>query len=374
MPVQYKVYKPAKILNIHKHVDSWFWNKYSAHPYLGCEHGCEYCYNREKKYCPYDRPEDYSSIVTIKENAAERLRAELSKVPKDVVAVGDYQPIEAKTKLSQKMLQVYLDLGFPVFILEKSDLVLRDIDLIKKINEKSWACVAFSIITTEDDEVRRLFEPKAPPVSRRFKVLREFSNKGILSGVAFMPILPFIYDNDDNLEAVVKATAENGGKFVLAGGLTLASPQKEWYYSVLSKRFPELIPKYEKLYADNYGPDCRYAGETGKKVASLCQKFGIKDRMPRHIPKGKLAINKQISERLHNKAYRLELDCAQKYKIWAYRKAAWTIDELHESISDIYAQKGRQGLEDIKGIGKSLSKQIELELKELQGLREPSIT
>jgi len=368
MSVQYRVYKPAKILNIHKHVDPWFWNKYSAHPYLGCEHGCEYCYNREKKYCPYDRPEDYSSIVTIKENATEKLRAELSKVPKDVVAVGDYQPIEAKTKLSRKMLHVCLDLEFPIFILEKSDLVLRDIDLIEKINEKSWACVTFSIITTEDDEIRRLFEPKAPPVSRRFKALKELSSKGILSGVAFMPILPFIYDNDDNLEAVVKATAENGGKFVLAGGLTLASPQKEWYYAVLDKRFPELIPKYEKLYAGNYGPDCTYAGEIGKKVTSLCQKFGIKDRMPRHIPKGKLAINKQISERLHNKAYRLDLDCAQKYKIWAYRKAAWTIDELQESISDIYVQKGRQGLEGIKSIGKSLSKEIELELKESKGL------
>lgn len=207
------------------------------------------------------------------------------------MTVGDYQPIEAETRLSRKMLQVCLELGFPVFILEKSDLVLRDISLMEKINEKSWACVVFSIITTKDDEVRRLFEPRAPPASRRFKALKEFSSRGVLTGVAFIPILPFIYDDDENLEAVVRAAQENGCKFVLAGGLTLASPQKEWYYRALRKRFPELISKYEELYAGNYSPKCEYAGEIGKRVARFCQKFGIKDRMPRYIPEGKITVN-----------------------------------------------------------------------------------
>ncbi len=365
MAVQYRVYRPAKILNVHKHADSWFWDKYSAHPYLGCEYGCEYCYNREKKFCPYDRPDDYSRIVTIKENAAELLRKELSRVPKDIVAVGDYQPIEAKTELSRKMLEVCLDLEFPVFILEKSVLVLRDIDIIEKINKKSWACVTFSIITTKDDEIRKLFEPRAPPVSSRFKVLEEFSSRGILSGVAFIPILPFIYDDDNNLEAVVKTTAEHGGKFVLAGGLTLASPQKEWYYRVLGKRFPELIPKYEKRYGGSYGPDCKYAGEIGKKVNLLCRKYDVKDRIPRYVPAGRLAVNKRVSERLQNRAYRMELDCAPKYKIWAYRKAAWTLGELTESVAEIYAERGRKGLESLKGVGKTLAKEIEHELQEL---------
>ncbi len=367
MSVQYQTYKPKKILNVHKHADSWFWDKYSAHPYLGCEYGCEYCYNRERKYNPYGRPEDYSRIVRIKENAAERLRKELSKVPKDVITVGDYQPIEAKTRLSRQMLQVCLDLAFPVFILERSVLVLRDMDLIEKINEKAWACVCFSIITAKDDEVLRLFEPRAPPVSSRFKALKRFSDRGIVTGVAFMPILPFIYDGDENLEAVVRATAENGGKFVLAGGLTLASPQKEWYYAALGKRFPELIAKYESLYAGNYGPPCQYFGEIGKKVARLCQQYGIKDRMPRYVSEGRLAINRRVAEGLHNRAYRLELDCSSQYEMWAYRRAAWTLDELKESVAEIYVQRGRKGLEALQGVGKSLAKEIEQGLVELQG-------
>jgi DNA repair photolyase len=365
METQYTTYKPKRILNIHKHADSWFWDKYSAHPYIGCEHGCEYCYNREKKYSRHDKPDDYSKIIKIKENAPELLRKELPKVPKDIVIVGDYQPIEEQTKLSRKMLQVCLDHEFPVSLLEKSPLVLRDIDLIEKINKKSWAAATFSIITTKDDKTRQLFEPRAPPTSSRFKALKKFSDKGILAGVAFMPILPFIYDDDSNLEAVVKATAEHGGKFVLAGGLTLASTQKDWYFKVLAKRFPELIPKYQRLYGDNYGPECDYAGEIGKKVSRLCQKYGIKDRMPRYIPDGPCAVNRIVSERLQNRVYRMELDCTSQYRIWAYRKTAWALEELTESVAEIYAEKGRKGLENLKDVGKSLAEEIVQQLQEI---------
>lgn len=364
MGVQYIAYKPKKILNMHKHADSWFWDKYSAHPYVGCEHGCEYCYSRETKYSRYEDPADFSKIIKIKENAPELLRKELSKVSRDTVIVGDYQPIEEKTELSRKMLQVCLDLDFPVSLLEKSPLVLRDIDLIEEISKQSWASVTFSIITTKDDKTRQLFELGAPSTLSRFRALKQFSDRGILAGVAFMPILPFIYDSDDNLEAVVKATSENGGKFVLAGGLTLASTQREGYYRVLEKQFPELIPKYQALYGGNYGPECSYAGELGKKVALLCQKYGIKDRMPRHVPDGPCAVNKRISEKLQNRVYRMELDCTSQYRIWAYRKAAWALEDLTESVAEIYAKKGRAGLESLKGVGKVLAEEIEHQLDE----------
>ncbi|PVX24595.1 MAG: radical SAM protein [Candidatus Bathyarchaeum sp.] len=364
MGVQYVSYKPKKILNTHKHADSWFWDKYSAHPYIGCEHGCEYCYSRETKYSRGSNPADFSKIIKIKENAPELLRKELGKVPRDTVIVGDYQPIEKKTELSRKMLQVILDLDFPVSLLEKSPLILRDLDLIEEINKQSGASVTFSIITTKDDETKELFEPGAPSMASRFRALKQFSDRGILAGVAFMPILPFIYDDDENLEAVVKATAENGGKFVLSGGLTLASAQREWYYRVLEKHFPELIPKYQALYGDNYGPECKYAGELGKKVSRLCQKFGIKDRMPRYVPDGPLAVNRRISERLQNRVYRMELDCISQYKMWAFRKAAWALEDLTESVAEIYAKKGRAGLESLKGVGKSLAEEIVHQLEE----------
>jgi DNA repair photolyase len=366
MEVQHVPYDAKKILNVHKHADSWFWDKYSAHPYIGCEHGCEYCYSREKKYSRNGNPDDFSKIIKIKQNAPDLLRKELTKVPKGIVIVGDYQPVEEKTQISRKMLQVCLDLGFPVSLLEKSPLVLRDMDLIEKINKKSWASVTFSIITTKDDKTRDLFEPNAPSTASRFDVIRKFSEKGILTGVAFMPILPFIYDDDENIEAVVKTTAENGGKFVLSGGLTLATTQKEHYLKIVAKHFPELLPKYEQLYAGNYGPDCKYYGELGKKVSKLCQRYGISDRMPRYVPEGSLAVNKLVSEKLHNKVYRMELDCVASYKLWAYRKAAWTLEDLTESVAEIYVQSGTEGLESLQGIGKSLASEIEFQLKEIE--------
>jgi DNA repair photolyase len=293
------------------------------------------------------------------------LKKELPKVPKDIIIVGDYQPIEEKTELSRKMMQVCLDHEFPVSLLEKSPLVLRDIDLIEEINKTSWASVTFSIITTKDDKVRRLFEPGAPPTSSRFRAIKELSDRGILTGVAFMPILPFIYDHDENLEAVVRATAEHGGKFVLAGGLSLASTQRDWYFRVLAKNYPELTQKYQRLYGDSYGPECSYAGEIGKKVRRLCQKYGVKDRMPRYVPYGPLAVNKQISEILQNMVYFMELDCASKYRIWAYRKAAWKLEKLTQSVAEIYAENGRKGLEKLKDIGKTLSEEIERQLQEI---------
>jgi hypothetical protein len=131
------------------------------------------------------------------------------------------------------------------------------------------------------------------------------------------------------------------------------------------RKLSRVNPKYLRLYGDNYGPECSYAGEIGKKVSRLCQKYGIKDRLPRYVPDGPLAVNKQISERLQNRVYRMELDCASKYRIWVYRKAAWTLEELTESVAKIYAKKGRKGLENLKNVGKSLSEEIERQLQEI---------
>ncbi|MGQ9718750.1 MAG: radical SAM protein [Nitrososphaerales archaeon] len=201
---EYKTHRPERILNVYKHCDGgWFWSKYSAHPYIGCEYGCLYCYEWDRKYNPYDDPEDFDRIVQVKKNTLGLLRKELVKKPIDLIAIGDWQPAEAKYRLSRGMLEVVLDLGFPVFINEKSPLVLRDLDLIKKINNKAYANIGFSIMTTKDDRMRMIFEPKAPTVRSRFDAMASFAKEGLSTGTVFMPILPYIYDDDENLEAVM---------------------------------------------------------------------------------------------------------------------------------------------------------------------------
>jgi DNA repair photolyase len=367
MAVEYKLYRPRRILNRYKHADHWFWTRYTAHPYMGCQHGCEYCYWRESKYCPYPDPEDFPRLIKVKINAPELLRKELSKAPVDVIGLGDYQPAEFRYRLSRQMLQTCLDLGFPVFILEKSHNVLQDLELIKAINDKARAVVSFSIIATPESPnygYLRGFEPAVPMPARRFKAMEQLAKAGILTGTCFMPVLPGIYDDDENLDAVVRWTRDHGGTFVLAGGLTLSDDQKTYFLKQLVRICPERIPLYEQLYPQSsYGPPWSYWSRLGQKVAELCKKYGISDRMPRPIIRGeKLAANKRIAEHLANKAYRLELAEGQSYRIWAYRKAAWALDDLEQDVCAIYGQMGVKGLESIPSLGKKLAREVEQQI------------
>lgn len=360
MRVTYIPYRAKKVLNTYKHIDGgWFWNKYSAYPYVGCQFGCDFCYEREPKYLPYPNPDDFDRIIKVKLNAPELLRKELSRVPVDLLATGDYQPAEKEFSLSQQMLQVALELGFPTFILERSPLVTKDLDLIGEINKKSFAAVLFSASFADSKTMKRIFEPKSPAVKLRFKAMEAAANRGILTGTAFMPILPFVSDSEGNLEAVVKMTRDHGGSFVLAGNLTLSGYQRQRYLSLVSKHYPELVSQYDKLYQGTYSPADTYWSRIAHKVREFCHKYGIKDRMPRWIASGPLAINKRIAEKLFLKVYDLELGLENKNKIWAYRKAAWTIDELAESIATIYKQDGINGLTKIPYIGGSIAGEIE---------------
>lgn len=364
MAVTYVPYEAKRLLNTYKHIDGgWFWNKYSAYPYIGCQFGCEFCYERESKYLPYPDPDDFDRIIKIKLNAPELLRRELSKVPTDLISTGDYQPVEREFKLSRQLLEVALEMGFPVFILERSPLVTRDLDLIQAINKRSFATVLFSTSFADSKTTKRIFEPKSPAVKLRFKAMEKIASQGILTGTAFMPILPFISDSEINLEAVVKMTKDYGGSFILAGSFTLSGYQKERYLSLLSRNYPELIPKYDELYKGNYEPSGIYWIQIANKVRELCHKHGIKDRMPRWIPQGSFAINKKVAENLFLKVYDLELEMENKNKIWAYRKAAWAVDELDKSIEQIYTAHGIEGLLAIPNIGKQLAGEIEIMLK-----------
>lgn len=365
----YKKYKVNRILNVLKHVDGgWFWNKYSAHQYLGCEYGCAYCYCRDEKYNPHKPGRDpnvtkfedpFSQYIKIKENAPQLLEKELRDKPKDLIYLNGYQPIEAKCRLARKMLEVCLKLRFPVFINEKSPLLLRDLDILKQLNHESYVNVGWSVITAWDDDTRKIFEPKAPPIRSRFKAMKKLSSNKIYTGTVFMPILPYIYDDDENIKAVIKKTRDSGGKYVLEGGLTLWGYCKTYYYKTLEKYDSTLKEKYEKLY-NNPNKLNEYAAQIHQKILEYCNKYNLTPYIPRpikHYPK-ELQINKKIAEKLYLEARELQLSAQAKYKEWAYRKAAWAIDNLNESLQKIYQKMGIKGLMQIKGIGKNLANTI----------------
>jgi DNA repair photolyase len=355
----YELHKVKKILNVHKHVDGgWFWDKYSAHPYTGCQFGCEFCYVRDPKYLPYKDPADFCRRIKVKINAPELLQKELPRFPVDLITTGDYQPAERKYRLSRAMLGIILNLKFPVLLIERSHLVLDDIDLLTEINRQSHASVIFSLSYLDSAGLKNAFEPRSPGIKLRFKAMESLAARGIQTGTALMPILPFLSDSQSSLEGVVKATAGSGGSFVLAGGLTLSGFQKELYLNVIRARIPELEQKYALLYGNAYSPPGAYWLPIARSARELCARHGIKDRMPRPIIPGALALNKKIAEQLFLKVYDLELAGEKEYRIWAYRKAAWAVDELDRPVQEIFQAQGKAGLLAIPGIGKSIADEI----------------
>jgi DNA repair photolyase len=372
-------YQPKTILNKGKRADHWFWTRYGAYPYLGCQHGCSFCYSRERKYIPhkpadpnevYDaEADDFSHLIKIKENAPELLRKALSRVPVDMVFTGDYQPVEKKYKLSRQMLEVCLELGFPVFVLTRSPLVLRDLDLLQQINQRARAVVAFSIISTPDspeyNDVSRL-EGLAPRAERRFKAMEEVAAKGILTGIAAMPLLPGLCDGEQNLENLARWTADHGGEFVLGGGLTLADQQKTFFLNILKKNHAELLPLYEQLYPGGSYAQVEPWHRIGLLIHEACLQHGISDRIPRPIiPGEKKEFNKRVVEQLAYSLHMLELENASQNKIWAYRKAAWAVEDLEQDIRLVYRSMGLKGLESIPEVKPALAREIERLINQL---------
>lgn len=370
----YKTYKPKTILNVQKHNDSgWFWSKYSASPYLGCEWGCEYCYSRDEKYNPHKPERDktvlefedpFSEYIKIKENAPYLLKKSLKNKPIEIIYLDSYQPIEAKYKLSRKMLNVALDLNFPVFINEKSPLLLRDLDILKKIRDRSFLNVGWSIITCTDDKKRSILEKKAPPVKKRFESMKILAKNNIMTGTIFMPILPFIYDDEENIENVVKMTSESGGKYILDAGLTLYGYCKTHFYKILKKFNPSLIKRYDDLFTG-----VRYFKEyyplIHNTISNYCKKYNLTNYIPRPInfhPK-ELQINKKVAAEFYIIARELQLNGKGGYKEWSFRKAGWIVDDLQTSIQSIYDEFGISGLKKIRGIGQKHAKNIEMFLK-----------
>lgn len=349
-------YKPKTILNKAKRADHWFWTRYSAYPYLGCQHGCEFCYCREQKFSPYDDPADFSHVIKVKENAPELLRRALKKAPLDAIFTGDYQPAERKFGMSRRMLEVCLEAGFPVFVLERNPDILRDLDLLKAIHEKSRATVAFSIIATPDSKnYERVcqMEHLAPSAKKRFEAMQKIAEAGIPVGTCMMPILPGLCDDPSNLEAVARWTADHGGSFVLASGLTLSDQQKEYFFGVLRERFPDLLALYQRLYPPkSYGPVGMDWRKTALQIREACEKHGIRDRMPRPIVPGeKRALNKRVVELLANQLYEKELNAEPDYRLWEYRKAAWAVEDMTEDIGLVYRTMGLKGLQSIPDVG-----------------------
>lgn len=251
--------------------------RYGMNIYRGCSHGCIYCDSRSRCY-QFTHPfED----IEVKQNAPELLEKALkSKRKKCMIGTGamsdPYMHCEKELKLTRKCLEIILENGFGAAVQTKSDLILRDIDLLDEIN-RSAKCVVQVTLTTYDDDLCEILEPNVCNTKRRIEVLEEMQKRGIPTIVWLTPILPFINDTEENITAILNECVRTGVKGVMdfGMGLTLREGDREYYYAALDKHFPGLKEQYIRRYGNAYELPSPNAKELKKLFRSICMENGI---------------------------------------------------------------------------------------------------
>ena len=260
----------------------------SINPYRGCEHGCIYCYARPcHAYVDLSPGLDFETRLFYKPNAAELLEQELSKKNYrcQTIALGTntdpYQPIEREHRITRKLLEVMRDFRQPFSIVTKSALVLRDLDILADMARDNL-CVVFLSITTLDNSLKQIMEPRTAAPVARLRAIRELSKAGVSSGVMVAPIIPAI--NDSELERILQAAAEAGAQSASYVYIRLPHEVRPLFHEWLETHFPDRAEHVKSLIRQSRGGKDyradwhqRLSG-TGVFVETLKQRFQIQSR------------------------------------------------------------------------------------------------
>ncbi|NLD60539.1 MAG: radical SAM protein [Clostridiales bacterium] len=222
--------------------------------YRGCTHGCIYCDSRSACYRMAHDFED----VEVKRNAPQLLESALRKKrARCMIATGSmcdpYLPLERTERLTRRCLEIVDRCGFGFSVITKSDLVLRDLDLLKRINART-KCVVQMTLTTCDENLCRILEPNVATTRRRFEVLETLRDEGIPTVVWLCPILPFLNDTEENLRGILDLCFRAGVKGILcfSMGVTLRQGDREYFYQKLDEHFPGVKARYVRTFGDAY--------------------------------------------------------------------------------------------------------------------------
>lgn len=245
--------------------------------YRGCTHGCIYCDSRSTCYGFTSPFED----VEVKVNAPELLESALRrKRARCTISTGSmcdpYLPLESERGLTRKALEIIDKYGFGLSILTKSDLILRDLELLRSINQKS-KCVVAMTLTTFSEELCRVIEPNVCTTARRVEVLKIMRSEGIPTVVWLCPLLPFINDTEENLRGLLDYCIDAGVRGILnfGMGVTLREGDREYFYKKLDEHFPGLKQRYISSYGSAYQCESPNSPALTRLFKSVCREHGI---------------------------------------------------------------------------------------------------
>src|SRR6202451_207197 len=268
---------------------------WTINPYRGCEFACKYCYARyTHEFMEMRDGIEFERKIYVKQHTAELLRRDLRRVkPEESIALGTatdpYQPAERRYEITRGMLEEFSrHSGFALGIVTKSNLVVRDIDLLREVSRENRLTV-YITVTTLNVELARILEPRAPRPDLRIEAVRQLSEAGIDVGVSCCPVLPGITDSPADLEAVVRAASEAGARHIFAGPLFLKPCSAAIFLPFLEQHFPELVENYRQRYQDRSFLPPSY----GKRVAELIARFREKYGIRRADPRGTMYSNKR---------------------------------------------------------------------------------
>jgi DNA repair photolyase len=255
---------------------------WTINPYRGCEFACKYCYARyTHEFMEMRDGIDFERKIYAKQQSAFLLRRDLKKVkPGQDIAIGTatdpYQPAERRYQITRSIMEeLAMHRGFSIGVVTKSQLVLRDIDVLQRITEHNQITIHLTITTLNTDLARKL-EPRAPRPDLRLDAVRKLNENGVRAAVICAPVLPGITDCAADLEALVAAAAQAGAKYVYANPLFLKDCAAKMFMPFLEQHFPHLVTAYQQ----RYGKDAYVSPVYRKRIADLMNKFANKYGLP----------------------------------------------------------------------------------------------
>jgi len=266
--------------------------EWTLNPYRGCTHGCHYCYAR-RYHTQFElgADDEFASIIFVKTNFVDVLRAELDKPSwtREYVAFGTatdcYQPIEGHYKLTRRSLEALSEHRNPVGVITKGPMIVRDKDVLSDLTRRTDCSVYISVPTVDEDAWRQL-EPGTAHPMQRLRAVRELADAGIRAGVLMNPIVPGISSKPALLERTVKAIADHGAHFVGCNVMFLEGGTRDHFMRWLAQEYPQLVEGYTHLYSRKYAPS-DYRKEVSSVIGMLKAKYGLRSRTDSNADSGR---------------------------------------------------------------------------------------